>query len=81
LPLDRPAVRGAFTDEGSDHLQPSGVDALHGGYVECYRKGFFEEGGETLFEGACITDRALGRQGECARRRLLLGGRLAVARV
>jgi len=48
LPFDLPAVAGTFTDECGDHLQSSGIDALEGGDVERYRKGFVEKSRELL---------------------------------
>jgi hypothetical protein len=64
LPFDGPAVPGAFADECRYHLQPSGIDALQGGDIERYRKGFVEQSGEILLEGGCIADQTLGRQGQ-----------------
>jgi hypothetical protein len=67
------AAASAFTDECGDHLQASGVNPLQGGDVERYGLRFVEQACETLLQGARVGDSALSRQGECVRRRFLLG--------
>jgi hypothetical protein len=73
-------VASALTDECGNHLHPGGVDALQSGDIERYGLRFVEEAGEALFEGIRIGDGTLGRQGECGRRRFLVGCRLTAAR-